>query len=134
MFELTRRMEFSAAHRLALARLSDDENRALYGVCARDHGHNYALEVTVRGPADPETGMVMDLKRLADLLDERIFADVDHKHLNHDVPWLAGRVPTAEVVAQAVWERLEDDLGGLLFRVRLYESDANFADYYGADR
>jgi len=134
MFELTRRMEFSAAHRLALPSLSDEENRALYGVCAREHGHNYAVEVTVRGPADPETGMVMDLERLADLLDEKVFADVDHRHLNHDVPWLAGRVPTAEVLAQAIWDRLEDDLGGLLHRVRLYESRDNFADYLGPSR
>ena len=131
MFELTRRMEFSAAHRLSLARLTDEENRALYGVCAGDHGHNYAIEVTVRGPADAETGMVMDLKHLADLLDEKIFADCDHKHLNHDVPWLADLVPTAEVLAQAIWERLDGDLPGLLFRVRVYESRDNFADYLG---
>ena len=78
MFELTRQLEFSAAHRLHNPAFSDERNRELYGVCnnARGHGHNYVLEVTVRGPADAETGMVMDLNRLAQILQEVIFAAV----------------------------------------------------------
>ena len=133
MFELSRRLEFSAAHRLHNPSFSDEENRRLYGVCNNEkgHGHNYTLDVTVRGPADAETGMVMDLNRLAVLLQERIFADVDHRHLDHDVPWLAGRVSTAENVAAAIWERLAPELGGLLYRVRLWESRHNFVDYHG---
>jgi len=133
MHELTRRLEFSAAHRLHQPAFSVERNRQLYGVCnnERGHGHNYALEVTLRGEVDPETGMLMDLNRLATLLHEVIFCAVDHKHLDHDVPWLAGRVSTAENVVAAMWERLAGPLKPLLYRLRLYESSANFADYYG---
>lgn len=133
MFELSRRLEFSAAHRLHNPAFSDEQNRELYGVCNNEkgHGHNYTLDVTVRGPADAETGMVMDLNRLAVLLQERVFDEVDHRHLDHDVPWLAGRVSTAENVAAAIWERLAPELGGLLHRVRLWESRHNFVDYHG---
>ena len=101
--EITRREEFSAAHRLHNPRFSDEENQRLYGVCnnANGHGHNYAFEVTVRGPVPRETGMVMDLNRLMLLLREEIVSQVDHKHLNHDVPWLSGIVPTAEHVSIA---------------------------------
>lgn len=135
MFELSRRLEFSAAHRLHNPAFSDAENRELYGVCnnPHGHGHNYVLDVTLRGPADPDTGMVMDLNRLAVLLDERIFQVVDHKHLDHDVPWLAGRVSTAENVVAAMWEQLAPHLDGLLFRMRLWESRHNFVDYHGPD-
>jgi 6-pyruvoyltetrahydropterin/6-carboxytetrahydropterin synthase len=133
MHDLTRRLEFSAAHRLHNQAFSDEENRRLYGVCnnPRGHGHNYVLDVTLRGEVDPETGMVMDLNRLAVLLDEVIFSAVDHKHLDHDVAWLQGRVSTAEVVVAAMWEQLAESLGPLLHRMRLYESAANFVDYYG---
>lgn len=136
MFELTRRLEFSAAHRLHNPAFSEAENRELYGVCNNEkgHGHNYTLDVTVRGPADPQTGMVMDLNRLALLLQERVFAEVDHRHLDHDVAWLAGRVSTAENVAAAIWERLAPELRGLLFRIRLWESRHNFVDYHGPGR
>lgn len=134
--EITRREEFSAAHRLHNPDLSDAENRRLYGVCnnANGHGHNYAVEVTVRGPVPAGTGMVMDLNRLMVLLQEEIVSQVDHRHLNHDVPWLADVIPTAENVAIAFWDRLEPRLEGFecrLHRVRLYESRNNFVDYTG---
>ena len=133
VFELTRRVEFSAAHRLHNPAFSDEQNRSVFGVCnnLRGHGHNYVLDVTVRGSADPQTGMVMDLNRLMVLLHELVFLELDHKHLDHDVPWLAGRVSTAEHVAAALWERLEGHLEGKLFRLRLYESAQNFVDYLG---
>lgn len=134
--EITRREEFSAAHRLHDPRLSDEENRRLYGPCnnPRGHGHNYVVEVTVRGEI-PENGMVMDLNRLMMLLREEIIAAVDHKHLNHDVPFLEGIIPTAENLAVAFWRRLaphfEEYSGCRLQRIRLYESPSNFVDYYG---
>lgn len=135
--EITRREEFSAAHRLHNPALSDAENRRLYGVCnnANGHGHNYAFEVTVRGPVPSGTGMVMDLNRLMVLLREEIVDPVDHKHLNHDVPFLAGIIPTAENVAVAFWKRIEPRInafeGCRLCRVRVYESRNNFVDYCG---
>lgn len=138
--EITRREEFSAAHRLHNPSLSADENRRLYGVCNNEngHGHNYAVEVTVRGPLPAGTGMVMDLNRLMVILREELVDAVDHKHLNHDVPFLAGIIPTAENVAVAFWRRIEERLkafeGARLHRVRLYESRNNYVDYFGEMR
>jgi 6-pyruvoyltetrahydropterin/6-carboxytetrahydropterin synthase len=135
--EITRREEFSASHRLHNPAFSDAENRRLYGVCnnANGHGHNYAFEVTVRGPVPADTGMVMDLNRLSLLLREEIVAVVDHKHLNLDVPFLSGVIPTAENVAVAFWQRIEPHLkdirGCRLHRVRVCESRNNYVDYYG---
>jgi 6-pyruvoyltetrahydropterin/6-carboxytetrahydropterin synthase len=135
MVEITRREEFSAAHRLHDPALSPDENRRLFGMCCDEHGHNYAVEVTMRGVAPPKTGMVMDLNRLMEVLREEVVSQVDHKHLNKDVPWLRGMIPTAENVAMAFWDRLEPRLrafeGCRLHRVRVYESRSNFVDYLG---
>ncbi len=132
--EITRREAFSAAHRLHDPRLSDEENRRLYGICNTDHGHNYAVEVTVRGPV-AGTGMVMDLNRLMLILREELISQVDHKHLNRDVPFLRGIIPTAENVAVAFWGRVEQRLAQIescrLQRVRVYESRENFVDYHG---
>ena len=139
MFELTHEVEFSAAHRLHSPHLTEEQNRALYGPCHRLHGHNYVLEVAVRGPADPTTGMVMDLNVLSRVIQARIFDAVDHRNLEADVPWLEGTITTAENVAAAFWDRLTEALagelppGGRLHRLRLYESRANFVDYYGPD-
>lgn len=137
--EITRREEFSAAHRLHNPALSPEENRRLYGVCNNEHGHghNYAFEVTVRGPVPSGTGMVMDLNRLMVILREEIVSIVDHKHLNHDVPFLSGVIPTAENVAVTFWRRIEPHLrpfaGVRLVRVRVYESVQNFVDYRGPE-
>ena len=134
--EITRREEFSAAHRLHDRALSDDENIALYGPCnnLHGHGHNYAVEVSVRGEV-PASGMVMDLNVLHGILHEEIITCVDHKHLNHDVDFLEGLVTTAENLAVAFFERLEarinDQPGCTLSGVRVYESAANFAEYRG---
>jgi len=136
--EITRREEFSASHRLHNPALGEEENRRLYGPCnnPNGHGHNYAVEVTVRGPVPAPTGMVIDLNRLMVIVREELIAEVDHKHLNHDVAFLEGVIPTAENVAVAFWGRLEPRLKGFagcrLHRVRVYESRNNFVDYLGA--
>ena len=136
--EITRREEFSASHRLHDPSLSDEENVALYGACNNlyGHGHNYALEVCVSGEV-PTSGMVMDLNVLQGILAEEIISRVDHKHLNHDVDFLEGRVTTAENLAVAFFERLElrinDHPGCALSCVRVYESASNFVEYRGAD-
>jgi 6-pyruvoyltetrahydropterin/6-carboxytetrahydropterin synthase len=133
MFELTHRIEFAAAHRLSSPHLSEDENRALYGPCWRLHGHNYVLETSVAGRADPRTGMVMDFNVLAKIVEQQVFADVDHRNLQEDVPWLEGKITTAEVFAEAIWERLAEPLEGRLYRLRLHESSAAYVDYYGPE-
>jgi 6-pyruvoyltetrahydropterin/6-carboxytetrahydropterin synthase len=123
-----RRESFNAAHQLYDPDLSEDENRRLFGKCANLHGHNYVLEVVVAGEVDQASGYVLDLKSLSDLIAEHIISDVDHHNLNTDVPWLKGRVPTAENLAQAFWERLRPELPeGLLRSVRVWETDKNWA-------
>lgn len=136
--EITRREEFSASHRLDNPALSPEENERIFGICnnPHGHGHNYELEVTVEGPVSSETGMVMNLNELMDVVMQRIVRRVDHKHLNHDVPFLQGMVPTAENVAVAIWKELETELERLsdacrLSRIRLYESRNNFVEYRG---
>lgn len=135
--EITRREEFSASHRLHDPALSAEENRALYGICnnPNGHGHNYELEVTVRGEV-PRSGMVMNLTDLMRILRERVLPQVDHRHLNHDVPFLEGVIPTAENVAIALWHQIEPEMerfaGCRLHRVRLFESRNSFVDFMGS--
>ena len=121
-----RRESFNAAHQLYDPDLSDEENLRLFGKCANLHGHNYVLEVVVAGEIDQASGYVLDLKLLSDVITTQILRDVDHRNLNTDVPWLKGRIPTAENLADAFWERLRPELPeGLLRSVRVWETDKN---------
>ncbi len=134
MVYLTRRVTFSAAHRLWSNSFSEAENYALYDKCAnpRGHGHNYVLEVTVCGTPDARTGMVLNLTEMKRIIDEQVVQEVDHKHLNHDVPWLEGIIPTAEMLALKFWERLVPAFPpGLLYEVKLHETENNIATYRG---
>ena len=101
----------------------------------RDHGHNYIVETSVRGKPDPRTGMVLNLSLLADYVNEEIFAHVDHRHLNRDVPFLKDVIPTAENMALIFWQRMEKRLerleGVTLYRIRLYETRDCWVDCYG---
>jgi 6-pyruvoyltetrahydropterin/6-carboxytetrahydropterin synthase len=126
---VSRRESFNAAHQLRDPDLSDQENQRLFGKCANLHGHNYVLEVVVAGEVDQATGYVLDLKRLSDVICRRVIQDVDHRNLNTDVPWLEGRIPTAENLALMIWERLRSEFPeGLLRSVRLWETDKNWAE------
>jgi 6-pyruvoyltetrahydropterin/6-carboxytetrahydropterin synthase len=126
---VSRRESFNAAHQLRDPDLSDQENQRLFGKCANLHGHNYVLEVVVAGEVDQATGYVLDLKRLSDVICLRVIQDVDHRNLNTDVPWLEGRIPTAENLALMIWERLRSEFReGLLRSVRLWETDKNWAE------
>ena len=128
----SRRESFNAAHQLSDPGLSDEENQRLFGKCANLHGHNYVLEVVVAGEVDRATGYVLDLKLLSDVIGRQVIRDVDHRNLNTDVPWLKGRVPTAENLAQAFWERLRPELpDGMLRSVRVWETDKNWAEVDG---
>ena len=127
-----RRESFNAAHQLYDPGLSEDENRRLFGKCVNLHGHNYVLEVSVTGGINAVTGYVVDLKHLSDVICRQVIQDVDHRNLNTDVPWLAGRIPTAENLAVTFWERLQPELPtGLLHSVRLWETDKNWAEVGG---
>ena len=104
---VSRRETFNAAHQLCDPSLSDEENRRLFGKCANLHGHNYALDVVVAGKVDEASGYVLDLKQLSAIICRLIVQDVDHRNLNTDVPWLKGRIPTAENLALAFWEQAQ---------------------------
>ena len=130
---VTRRVHFSAAHRLHNPAFSDEENRRVYGLCNNPnwHGHNYDLDVTVEGPVNPATGYVVDLGLLRDVAHE-VIADLDHRNLNVDVPWLEGTLPSTENLVVAIWERLAPRIpAGRLARLVLWETPRNRAEYSG---
>lgn len=131
---VTRRLHFSASHRLHSDKLSEMENEEIYGLCNNPlgHGHNYEIEVTVAGEPDPKTGMVIDLKDLKDIVNRHVVDRVDHKHLNHDVDFLRGVIPTAENLAVAFWQVLHDKFENCrLTEIKLYETPRNIAIYKG---
>lgn len=133
---ITRKVEFSASHVCRAAGLSDEENRRLYGAASnpRGHGHNYVVEVSLRGEADPVTGMVMDLKELKEILNREVMEPYDHRFLNHEVPPFDRVVPTTENIARDIWRRLEPRLCNQtrrLHSIRVYETEDLFVDYFG---
>lgn len=134
VIKLTRKLEFSAAHFYHNPKMSAEENRRVFGKCnnPHGHGHNYVLEVTVAGEPDSETGMILDLSELKQILEREVMARFDHRHLNHDVPELAGKIPTCEEITAALWRILEpkiDPTGRAhLDHLRLYESPDLFVD------
>lgn len=126
---ITRRATFAAAHILCRPDWSEERNREVFGACATDHGHNYVVEVTVGGPVDTETGMVVNLKHVDSVLRREFIDAVDHRHLNRDVEFLHGVVPTAENIALAAFHRLEPHLRpARLLKLRLVESENNAAE------
>ena len=133
---VTARLTFSAAHRLHNPNRDAQWNRAMYDKCdnPKGHGHNYALEVSVKGRIDPETGMVIDLKRLKDIMRERVVDRVDHTNLNEDVDFLRDVIPTAENLARCFWQQLAPAIpNGELYEVALQETERNSVRYRGED-
>lgn len=130
---LTRRETFAAAHKLWAAHLSEQENHDFFGPCAREfgHGHNYVLEVTVRGAVDAKTGIVVNLKEIRDVMHELILDSVDHRHLNHDALLTRGINPTAENLVVLFWNTLHAHYGALLHEVVLRETEKNWVSYRG---
>jgi len=132
---VTRRLHFSAAHRLGRDEWTAQRNAEVFGLCANPnwHGHNYEIDVTVEGPIDAETGFVLDLKALRSLVERRVIEDVDHRNLNLDVEWLAGVNPTTENLVVAVWHRLTAALAPpvRLVKLVLWETPRNYVEYRG---
>jgi 6-pyruvoyltetrahydropterin/6-carboxytetrahydropterin synthase len=139
---ITRRAEFSASHVCAQSELSLEQNREIYGAAANPsgHGHNYVLEVTLEGEPDPATGMIFDLKKLKDLIQQAVIDPMDHRFLNYEVPPFDRVVPTTENVAGEIWKRLEPHFEAgpgtsnnvRLNNIRLYETEDLYVDYAGA--
>src|SRR5579859_7514740 len=131
---VTRQVHFNAAHRLYNRSQSRAWNERTYGPCANPngHGHNYVLEATVRGRPDPRTGYVLDLVELKRVLEHAVVGPCDHRHLNRDVPFLKGVIPTTENLVVAFWHRIAPRIkAGELYSVRLFETPRNFAEYRG---
>ena len=126
---ITRRATFAAGHILCRTDWSEAQNREVFGACVNEHGHNYIVEVTVGGPVDAETGMVVNLRHVDAVLRREFIDAVDHRHLNRDVDFLRGVIPTAENVALAAFHRLEPHLKpARLLKVRVVESENNAAE------
>jgi 6-pyruvoyltetrahydropterin/6-carboxytetrahydropterin synthase len=136
MVYLTRKAEFSAAHYYHNPEFTPEENQRLFGKCnnLNGHGHNYTLEVTVKGEVDRRSGFVVDLKQLKDVLTREVLDALDHRFLNKEVPEFAERIPTTENLAIVIWRRLAPKLSAArLHRVRVYETADLFVDFYGEE-
>jgi len=134
MMYVSRKVRFSASHRLHSDELSDEENRTVFGPCnnPNGHGHNYEIEVVVKGDPNPVTGMVVNLRDLKTLLDERVVSAAHYHSLDQDVPFMKGRISTTENVALSVWEAIASHLDrGELHLVRVRESTNNVVEYTG---
>lgn len=135
---ITRKAEFSASHVCSSPKLTAEQNSALYGAESRPHGHghNYVLEVTVRGEVDPVHGMVLDLKELKKVINEHVVDVYDHRFLNREVEPFDTVVPTSENIARNIFQRLDAPIGSLgaaLHSVRLHESEDLFVEFRGSD-
>jgi 6-pyruvoyltetrahydropterin/6-carboxytetrahydropterin synthase len=134
--QVIRRERFNAAHRLFNPNWTDEKNEQVFGKCSNKnwHGHNYTLFVTVEGTVDPDTGYVIDLKILSDIIKDRIVDKMDHKNLNLEVDFMKDTITTAENIAIKIYEELEGDIqatGNKLQGVKLYETENNYVEYYG---
>lgn len=132
--KVCRRETFNAAHRLFNSDWSDEKNMEVFGKCSNPnyHGHNYVLETWVEGEIDPETGFVIDLKKLKDLIRNEITERFDHRNLNLDCPEFINLKPTAENIAVVIWNTLRSKLDEKYnLSVRLWETENNVAEYNG---
>lgn len=138
MIYLTRRERFNAAHRLYKEGWSDEQNFEVFGKCSNPnwHGHNYELFVTIKGEVDPETGFLINLKQLSAILNEKVIAKTDHKNLNLDVEFMANKIPSAENIAIAIWDEIENEINQLnckLHCIKVVETENNSVKYFGKD-
>lgn len=136
MVYITRREHFNAAHRLFRPEYSDQKNYEVFGKCSNPnwHGHNYTLWVTVRGELKPETGFVVNLKHLSEIIRDRILLKLDHKNMNLEVDFMSGKLASTENLAIAIWEELQqavDHLGAELHCIKVEETENNSVKYYG---
>jgi 6-pyruvoyltetrahydropterin/6-carboxytetrahydropterin synthase len=137
MVYISRKEHFNAAHRLFNPNWSDERNKEVFGPCANHnwHGHNFELIVTVKGEPDHDTGFVIDLKVLGDVIKQEIIEQLDHKNINLDVPFMQGKMASCEILVMEIWRLLHNALAPLtqarLHQIRLYETERNFVDYYG---
>ncbi len=133
---LTRKEHFNAAHKLWVEAWTAEENLSRFGKCANPnwHGHNFNLFVTVKGSPDPVTGLIIDLKELSRLIRALVTDKLDHQNLNLDVDFMKGLMPSTENLVVEIWKQLEPSVverGAQLHCIKLYETENNYAEYYG---
>ena len=133
---ITRRETFNAAHKLYQPNWTEEENNLVFGKCANKnwHGHNFTLFVTVKGVPNIETGFVMNLKKLSEIINTQVIESLDHKNLNLDVSYLKDIMASTENLAIAIWDQLANEIaknGGELAKIKLIETENNFVEYFG---
>ena len=133
---ITRRETFNAAHKLWREEWSEEKNEAVFGKCSNKnwHGHNFSLYVTVKGVPNEDTGFVIDLKKLSEIIKSKVIDHLDHRNLNMDVPFMKGLMASTENLIIKIWEQLESPIksnGGELYKLKLYETENNFVEYFG---
>ncbi|WP_256010949.1 6-pyruvoyl trahydropterin synthase family protein [Desertivirga xinjiangensis] len=136
MIYITRREQFNAAHKLFREEWSNEQNREVFGKCSNPnwHGHNYELFVTVKGNVDPQTGFVIDLKVLKEIIRTHITDKLDHKNINLDVDFMEGKMASTEVLAMEIYKQLKSQLDPLnvaVHSIKLVETENNFVEYFG---
>ncbi|WP_316790587.1 6-pyruvoyl trahydropterin synthase family protein [Pedobacter frigoris] len=136
MIYITRKASFNAAHKLSRPDWTAEENEAVYGKCANPnwHGHNYQLYVTVKGEVNPETGFLVDLKWLKDIINVSVVDKIDHRNLNLDVDFMKDKLASTENLAIAIWDELYSliaESGAHLHSIKIYETENNFVEYFG---
>jgi 6-pyruvoyltetrahydropterin/6-carboxytetrahydropterin synthase len=138
MIHVSRQEHFNAAHKLYNTRWTKEKNVEVFGPCANEnwHGHNYDLIVTVKGTPDPETGFVIDLKKLSDLIRNEVTEKLDHKNLNLDVDFMKDKMASTENLAIEIWKILDSKIIGIskfgkLYSIKLYETPRNYVEYFG---
>lgn len=138
MIYISRKEHFNAAHKLFNPKWSKEKNDEVFGPCANEnwHGHNFELIVTVKGTPDPDTGFVVDLKKLSRLIRSEVIDKLDHKNLNLDVGFMQGKMASTENLAMEIWKILYPRIANLsstgkLHSIKLYETPRNFVEYFG---
>ena len=138
MIYISRKEHFNAAHKLYNPNWSEAKNKEIFGPCANAnwHGHNFELIVTVKGNPDPDTGFVIDLKKLSILIREKVIEKVDHKNLNLDVEFMLGKMASTEILTIEIWKILDPEIKAIapnarLHCLKLYETPRNYVEYYG---
>jgi 6-pyruvoyltetrahydropterin/6-carboxytetrahydropterin synthase len=136
MVFITRREQFSAAHKLSRQEWSTEKNNEVFGKCSNPnwHGHNYQLWVTVKGEQNPDTGFVVNLTEVSKILREKVISKLDHKNINLDVDFMKGKLGSTETLAVEIWKQIEtpiNQLGCTLHSVKIQETENNFVEYFG---
>jgi len=136
MIFITRRERFNAAHRLFREDFTDEQNFNVFGKCSNPnwHGHNYELFVTLKGEVNKQTGFLVNLKRLSNIIRDKVINELDHKNINIEVKFMEGKLATTENLAVGIWEELQQpirELGADLHCVKVVETENNFVEYYG---